>query len=304
MLDLLRLLKSHTKTAYDIAKLEEYKGKYVAIDGREVIELFMSNMTLLPKTHKKNRIHISHLLAVMFIVRTIMEKSILPVFAFDDLLPAHVEAQESHCLTQDKKMQVKELLDCLGVPHVEQENQPAAALCAVLCGHHQLVKATSSVTTTPLMYGAPFWLEKLTILPGLKAPVYQVDLAQALAQLGITDNKFVHLHLIWGGVHGLKRTTGLSLDQSLKIIKEHKSLTKALGNWTTTQAPNLQSCKNTRDAIKKCCKRQVVDFRRVSKPNVSKVTAFLKSKEATISEKEIKKVCKIVNSAVASAASY
>jgi flap endonuclease-1 len=243
--------------------LKDLKGRTVAIDGYNALYQFLSSIRQAdgsPLTDSKGRVT-SHLSGTFHRTANLLEAGIKPVYVFDgkpnalkagtlqerrqrkekamtqweealkagDMETARIKAQQTSKLTKDMVAQAKKLLEHMGVPSVDAEEEGEAQ--ASYMAQKGDVYAAASQDYDALLFGAPVLIRNLTLSGRRKMPrrnVY-VDvvpeilrLADVLAALGITREQLVDMGVIMGTDFnaGVK---GIGPKKALKLMKEHGS---------------------------------------------------------------------------------
>ena len=124
-------------------------------------------------------------------------------------------------VTKEHNEDVRRLLRLMGVPIVEAPSE-AEAQCAELV-KKDVVWAAATEDMDALTFGSARLLRHLTASEQRKLPIVEVDLAVALAGLGLSMAEFIDLCILCGcdytgSIRGIGPTT------ALKLIKEHHSI--------------------------------------------------------------------------------
>ncbi|MFO7619130.1 MAG: flap endonuclease-1 [Thermoplasmata archaeon] len=243
--------------------LKDFKARVIAIDGYNALYQFLSSIRQAdgaPLTDSKGRVT-SHLSGTFHRTANILEAGIRPVYVFDgkpnplkagtlqerrqrkekaqaqweealkagDMETARTKAQQTSKLTRDMVGQAKNLLEYMGVPWVDaEEDGEAQASYMAIKGD---VYAAASQDYDSLLFGAPLLVRNLTLSGRRKMPrrnVYvdvvpeTLKLSEALAALGITREQLVDMGVLMGTDfnQGVK---GIGPKKALKLIKEFGS---------------------------------------------------------------------------------
>lgn len=242
--------------------LEELSGKRLAIDAYNTLYQFLTIIRQpdgTPLMDSKGRIT-SHLTGLFYRMCNLLEKNIQPVFVFDgvpsDLKAKTIEkrsdakveaekqritalregnieragrlAQRTARLTKEHVGQAKQLLDLMGVPHVQAASE-GEAQCAAMA-KEGLVNAAASQDYDTLLFGAPLLVRNLTIAGKRKVPrtktfteilPEEINLEENLKTLQITREKLIWIGMLCGtdfneGIHGI------GPKKSLKLVQKHE----------------------------------------------------------------------------------
>ena len=254
-------------------ELKKLSGKVVAIDAFNILYQFLSIIrdreTGQPLMDSKGRIT-SHLSGLFYRTARLVEAGIKPVYVFDGPRPKFKEAtvakraeakakavkawkeavakgkkeealkaaKMTARLTGEMIDQSKELLDHMGVQHVQAPGE-GEAQCAAMCSD-RVVYATASQDWDSLLFGSPKLIRNLSISGKKRIPrtgayvdVFPeiLELKDVLKKLGLTRKQLVILGMLVGtdynpGIRGIGPKTGL------KIVKEEKKLDKIITKAT------------------------------------------------------------------------
>jgi len=215
------------------ASPEAYTGRVIAIDASMCLYQFLimiregSSGSFANLSNKEGQVT-SHL--VGFLARTIrlMESGIKPVYVFDgappelklgelearrarreragEALEAAREGGEAEDVLRSTKMtvrvtpeqteQTKRLLRLMGVPVIEAPSE-AEATCAGLCKAGK-VYASATEDLDCLTFGTRVLIRNLFAVESQKKTIYEVTLAAALEQLGLSMEQFVDFCILCG----------------------------------------------------------------------------------------------------------
>ena len=243
--------------------LKDLRVRAIAIDGYNALYQFLSSIRQAdgtPLTDSKGRVT-SHLSGTFHRTANLLEAGIRPVYVFDgkpnplkagtlrerrqrkekaqaqweealkagDMETARTKAQQTSKLTKDMVAQAKQLLEFMGVPWVDaEEDGEAQASYMVMKGE---VYAAASQDYDSLLFGAPVLVRNLTLSGRRKMPrrnVYvdvvpeMLKLSEVLAALGITREQLVDMGVLMGTDFnaGVK---GIGPKKALKLMKEFGS---------------------------------------------------------------------------------
>jgi len=255
--DLKEVLVKH-ETSFD-----ELRG-LLAVDAFNTLYQFLTIIrqpdgTPLMDSHGKIT---SHLSGLLYRTSSLLEKGVKPVFVFDgepsplkratiaerverkqeaeELLKkareegrtedASILAQRTARLTKDMVVESKELLDAMGVPHVDAPSE-GEAQCAVMAAKG-LVSAAASQDFDALLFGTPVLVRNLTVAGKRKLPRRNIFvdvvperyiLEECVKTLGITREKMVWMAMLMGTDFNAG-VFGIGPKKALKLVKEHGTL--------------------------------------------------------------------------------
>jgi flap endonuclease-1 len=155
-------------------------------------------------------------------------------------------------VTKKHNEDVQELMRLMGCPVVMAPAE-AEAQCAELCkGGKVYAAATEDLDT--LTFGSNKLVRNLFSPEAQKKPIFEVDLALALEQLGVTMDQFIDFCILCGCDY-IDSIKGLGPQTGIKLIIEHKTIEEVLPNSETARkaAPNeewLERLKRVRDCFK------------------------------------------------------
>jgi len=260
--------------------------RVIVIDAYNVLHQFLASIRQRDGTPLKNSKGevTSHLSGLFHRTANLVEARMRPVYAFDgephplktktiekrrqrkeraekewkealeagDLAKAKSKAQQTSRLTDEMVKQSKELLDALGIPHVQSPAEgEAQASYMVKKGD---AYAVGSQDFDCLLVGAPIMVRNLTSsgkrkLPGKEsyAKVYpkQIRLKPNLKSLGITHKQLVDMAILIGTDfnEGIK---GIGPKKSLKLIKQNGNVENALSTLGGENVPTFEEIKEIR----------------------------------------------------------
>lgn len=267
-------------------EFEDLSDRIIAIDAYNVLHQFLSTIRQRDGTPLKDaRGEItSHLSGLLYRTANLVEARIRPVYVFDgephplkaktledrkkrkelaekewkealvagDLEKARTKAQQTSRVTDEILRQSKELLDALGIPHIQAPSEgEAQASYMVKKGD---AYAVGSQDYDCLLVGSPILVRNLTSserrkLPGKEAytKVYpdQIRLKPNLESLGISHKQLVDMAILIGTDFndGVK---GIGPKKSLALIKENGNIEKALSTIYSKDIPSLDEIKEIR----------------------------------------------------------
>ena len=248
--------------------LDDLRDRIVVIDAYNVLHQFLASIRQrdgAPLKDSKGEVT-SHLSGLIQRTANLVEAKIRPVYSFDgtphpmkaktleerkqrkiqaekdyiaaieagDLATARSKAQQTGRLTDEMVDQTKELLQALGIPYVQAPSEGEAQACYMV--RKGDAHAVASQDYDCLLVGSPVLVRNLTSsgrrkLPGkeayAKVSIKQIRLEPNLKNLEITHSQLVDMAIMIGtdfndGIHGI------GPKKSLKLIKEHGNIEKAL----------------------------------------------------------------------------
>ena len=252
-------------SAKEIA-LEDLKGKRVAIDANNTLYQFLSTirdkMTGEPLRDSQGEIT-SHLSGLFYRTARLMEAGIEPVFVFDGTPPefkretlenrvqiraenrkkweaalkegdyekVKMYAQGAARLTKEMSQEAKNLLEAMGIPHIQAPSEgEAEASCLASAGK---VWAACSQDWDSLLFGAPRLVRNITISGKRKVARKEkyievkpelVDLNSVLNELGITHEQLILVGILVGTDYNMGGVKGYGPKKALALVKEKKTL--------------------------------------------------------------------------------
>lgn len=248
--------------------LRDLAGKAVAIDGHNALYQFLSIIRQpdgTPLKDAQGRVT-SHLSGLLYRTANLVEAGVRPVYVFDgkpharkhrvlreragrkaqarhdmeqalaagDTQKAFTKAQQTASLTWDMVRQGVELLETLGIPHLQAPAEGEAQ--ASVMAQRGDVDACVSQDFDALMFGAPLLVRNLALsgrrkLPGRQAWVEVepelISLERTLRELGLSREQLVGVGILMGTDYneGLR---GIGPKKALKLVKEAGTLRGAL----------------------------------------------------------------------------
>ncbi|KAJ1292878.1 hypothetical protein BS78_01G024000 [Paspalum vaginatum] len=261
-----KLLAEHAPRAAVKRRVEDYRGRIIAVDASLSIYQFLivvgrKGSELL--TNEAGEVT-SHLQGMLNRTVRMLEAGIKPVFVFDGEPPemkkkelakrslrrddatkdlnraleiGDEESIEKHSkrtvkVTKKHNDDCKRLLRLMGVPIVEAPGE-AEAQCAALCENHQ-VYAIASEDMDSLTFGARRFLRHLTDLGYKKSPVIEFEVSKVLEDLGLTMDQFIDLCIL-SGCDYCENIKGIGGQRALKLIRQHGCIEEVLQNLKQTR---------------------------------------------------------------------
>ena len=267
-------------------EFEDLRDRIIAIDAYNVLHQFLSTIRQRDGTPLKDARGetTSHLSGLLYRTANLVEARIRPVYVFDgephklkaktledrkkrkelaekewkealeagDLEKARTKAQQTSRVTDEIIRQSTELLDALGIPHIQAPSEgEAQASCMVKKGD---AYAVGSQDYDCLLVGSTILVRNLTSserrkLPGKEAytKVYpdQIRLKPNLESLGISHKQLVDMAILIGTDFndGVK---GIGPKKSLALIRENGNIEKALSAISSKDIPSLDEIKEIR----------------------------------------------------------
>uniref|UniRef100_A0ACD6ABK9 Uncharacterized protein n=1 Tax=Avena sativa TaxID=4498 RepID=A0ACD6ABK9_AVESA len=258
---LTKLLAEHAPKAAALRRVEDYRGRVIAIDASLSIYQFLvvvgrKGTDVL--TNEAGEVT-SHLQGMLNRTVRLLEAGMKPVFVFDgeppDLkkkelakrslkrdnaskdLHRAIEVGDEDSIEKFSKRTVKmtekhnddckRLLRLMGVPVVEAPGE-AEAQCASLCENHKAY-AVASEDMDSLTFGARRFLRHVTDLSFKKSPVTEFEISKVLEELGLTMDQFIDLCIL-SGCDYCENIKGIGGQRALKLIREHGCIEEVLQN--------------------------------------------------------------------------
>jgi len=267
-------------------EFEDLRDRIVAIDAYNVLHQFLSTIRQRDGTPLKDA-HgeiTSHLSGLLYRTANLVEARIRPVYVFDgkphplkaktledrkkrkelaekewkealeagDFEKARTKAQQTSRVTDEIIKQSTELLDALGIPHIQAPSEgEAQASYMVKKGD---AYAAGSQDYDCLLVGSPILVRNLTSserrkLPGKEAytKIYpdQIRLKPNLESLGISHEQLVDMAILIGTDFN-DGVRGIGPKKSLALIKENGDIEKALSTLSSKDIPSLDEIKEIR----------------------------------------------------------
>lgn len=248
-------------------ELIELSGRSVAIDAFNALYQFLTiirdRITGEPLRDSKGRVT-SHLSGLLYRISNLLEVGIKPVFVFDgeppefkkETIETRIEAREeaekkwkeavakgepamryaqaAARLTDEIIDSTKQLLDYMGIPHIQAPSE-GEIQCAYMCRSGS-VWASASQDFDALIAGSPKLIRNLSISGRRKVPKKEmyievkpelIELSEVLSSLRITQEQLVIIGILVGTDYapGVK---GIGPKTALKLVRQHKTLEKVL----------------------------------------------------------------------------
>ncbi|XP_062214089.1 flap endonuclease 1-B-like [Phragmites australis] len=258
---LTKLLAEHAPSAAVQRRVEDYRGRVIAVDASLSIYQFLivvgrKGTELL--TNEAGEVT-SHLQGMLNRTVRFLEAGIKPVFVFDgeppemkkkelakrsskraaaaEELNRAMEVRDEDLVEKFSKRTVKvtkkhnddckRLLRLMGVPVVEAPCE-AEAQCAALCENH-MVYAVASEDMDSLTFGARRFLRHLTDRGFKRCPVTEFEVSKVLEELGLTMDQFIDLCIL-SGCDYCENIRGIGGQRALKLIRQHGCIEEVLQN--------------------------------------------------------------------------
>lgn len=249
--------------------LEDLFGKRIAIDAYNWIYQFLSIIRQpdgSPLVDSKGHVT-SHLSGLYYRTLKLLEADIKPVYVFDGIPPeikkktsqqrrdireaarqdwqkalenkdyeqARKFAQRSASITDEIINDCRNLLDAMGVPHIQAPNE-GEALCSVMAKRGD-VFATSSQDYDVLLFGSPHLIRNLSISGKKKRGTQYVNvnpemipLSKILENLSITQDQLILMGILIGTDYNAGGINGYGPKKALQLVKEKKTLENVFEN--------------------------------------------------------------------------
>lgn len=247
---------------------DDFKGRVIVLDGYNILHQFLSSIRQrdgTPLKDSQGRIT-SHLSGLLYRTAHMIHAKIHPVYVFDgpphplkartiqqrrerkeqaekqwqealekgDLVTARSKAQQTSRVTTEIIAQSRQLLDGLGIPHLQALSEGEAQASYMVQKGDAF--AVGSQDFDCLLFGAPVLVRNLTSSEKRKLPNKQayttvhperIRLEPGLQKLGITRDQLVDIAILIGTDFndGVK---GFGPKKSLKLLQEKGSLENAL----------------------------------------------------------------------------
>lgn len=155
--------------------------------------------------------------------------------------------------TRKQNEDVKTLLRLMGIPVIESPCE-AEAQCAELCKGKK-VYAAATEDMDSLTFGATRLVRNLFVPEAKKRPIYDVDLAVAIEQLGVTMDQFIDFCILCGCDY-CDKIKLVGPENAIRLIIEHGTIEKLL-EATGKEAPSPDWVENL-VAVRDCFKNHEV----------------------------------------------
>ncbi|CAM0152500.1 unnamed protein product [Urochloa decumbens] len=270
---LTKLLAEHAPRAAVLRRVEDYRGRVIAVDASLSIYQFLvvvgrKGSELL--TNEAGEVT-SHLQGMLNRTVRMLEAGIKPVFVFDGEPPEMkkkelakrlgwqlwlsikrndatkdlnraMEIGDEDSIEKFSKRTVKVTKkhndDCKRLLRlmglpIVEAPGEAEAQCAALCENHQ-VYAVASEDMDSLTFGARRFLRHLTDLGYKKSPVTEFEVSKVLEELGLTMDQFIDLCIL-SGCDYCENIKGIGGQRALKLIRQHGCIEEVVQNLKQTR---------------------------------------------------------------------
>lgn len=245
-------------------KLDDFKGKIVAVDGYNILYQFLSIIRQpngMPLTDMRGRIT-SHLSGLFYRTANLYEQTIKTIFVFDgkphekkhrtiekryeiktkaeeewkialqkgDLETARTKAQQTSRLTEEMIKESKELLQYLGIPYIQAISDGEAQASFIAKKGNAF--GVSSQDFDSLLFGTPILIRNLAITGKRKLPKKDIYI-EVYPELINLENVLKELQIsreqlidlaILVGTDFNEGIKGIGQKKALKLIREKKNL--------------------------------------------------------------------------------
>ncbi len=258
--------------------LEELFDKRIAIDAFNWIYQFLSIIRQKdgkPLMDTQGRVT-SHLSGLFYRTMRMLEAGIKPIYVFDgeppefkkktaqhrrdaraeamkewkaalekeDYEEARKQAARSATITDDIIQDAKELLDAMGVPHIQAESE-GEALCSAICRKGDAY-AVATQDYDSLLFGTPRLVRNLSITGKRRHGGEYVEVKpelilmdDVLEKLGIEREQLIILSILVGTDYNPGGVKGYGPKRALELVKEKKTLKAVMKEvvWDFDAAP-------------------------------------------------------------------
>ena len=245
-------------------KLEELKGKKLAIDASPVIYQFLASIRQpdgTPLMDNKNNVT-SHLMGLSTRIPKLMEAGLKLAFVFDGKPPKmkfeesqirekrkrkaeeklkEVDKEDIESIAKYKKQSIRitkdiikeseEFVRALGLPVIKAPSEAEAQ--AAFMAEQEDVYAIVSQDHDSLLYNAPRMIKNITVSPkrkikGMYVSVYpeMIELKEVLKKLKINQDQLLALSILVGTDYNPGGVKRIGPKTALKLVQEHKSFEK------------------------------------------------------------------------------
>jgi len=249
-------------------KLEELKGKKLAIDASPVIYQFLASIRQpdgTPLMDNKNNVT-SHLMGLSTRIPKLMEAGLKLAFVFDGKPPKmkfeesqirekrkrkaeeklkEVDKEDFESLAKYKKQSIRittdivkeseEFIKALGLPVIKAPSEAEAQ--AAFMAEQNDVYAIVSQDHDSLLYNAPRMIKNITVSPkrkikGMYVSVHpeMIELKEVLKTLKINQDQLLALSILVGTDYNPGGVKRIGPKTALKLVQEHKSFEKIFAN--------------------------------------------------------------------------
>jgi flap endonuclease-1 len=249
-------------------KLEELKGKKLAIDASPVIYQFLASIRQpdgTPLMDNKGNVT-SHIMGLSTRIPKLMEQGLKLVFVFDGTPPEmkygesqirekrkrkaeeklkEVDKEDIESIAKYKKQSIRitkdiikeseEFVRALGLPVIKAPSEAEAQ--AAFMAEQDDVYAIVSQDHDSLLYNAPRMIKNITVSPkrkikGMYVSVYpeMIELKEVLKKLKINQDQLLALSILVGTDFNPGGVKRIGPKTALKLVQEHKSFEKIFAN--------------------------------------------------------------------------
>uniref|UniRef100_A0A0D9ZFE7 Flap endonuclease 1 n=1 Tax=Oryza glumipatula TaxID=40148 RepID=A0A0D9ZFE7_9ORYZ len=220
---LTKLLAEHAPGAAVRRRVEDYRGRVVAIDaslsiyqflivvGRKGTEVLTNEAGEVTRSLKRDGSSEDLNRAIEVGDEDLIEKF----------------SKRTVKVTKKHNEDCKRLLSLMGVPVVQAPGE-AEAQCAALCENHK-VFAIASEDMDSLTFGARRFLRHLTDLSFKRSPVTEFEVSKVLEELGLTMDQFIDLCILSGCDYCIGG------QRALKLIRQHGCIEEVVQNLSQTR---------------------------------------------------------------------
>jgi flap endonuclease-1 len=249
-------------------KLEELKGKKLAIDASPVIYQFLASIRQpdgTPLMDNKDNVT-SHIMGLSTRIPKLMEQGLKLAFVFDGKPPEmkfgesqirekrkrraeeklkEVDKEDIESLAKYKKQSIRitkdiikeseEFVRALGLPVIQAPSEAEAQ--AAFMAEKEDVYAIVSQDHDSLLYNAPRMIRNITVSPkrkikGMYVSVHpeMIVLKDALKKLKINQDQLLALSILVGTDYNPGGVKRIGPKTALKLVQEHKSFEKIFAN--------------------------------------------------------------------------
>ena len=265
-------------------KLDDLKGKSVAIDAYNAMHQFLSIIRQrdgIPLKDSKGRVT-SHLSGLLYRTANLVEKGIKPVYVFDgkphplkiktleerkmvrqeaekewkealeigDIEEAFKKAKRTSSIDREKVEEAKKLLDALGIPYIDAKSEGEAQ--AAYMNIRGDVYAVASQDFDSLLFGCRLLVRNLAVTGRRKLPDKQIyiDVPPEEIELWkiLKENCITREQLvdiaILIGTDFNEGVRGIGPKKALQLIKEYGSIENLIKKGKIEDIPNYEEIKN------------------------------------------------------------
>jgi flap endonuclease-1 len=232
---------------------DQLAGRVLAVDGYNALYQFLSTIRQADgQLFTDQNGHVtSHLMGLLYRTTSLLGEGVRPVWVFDgappalksgtlsgrfrakekaeaawkeaiaagDLVTAKRKAAQTSRLTREMVAEAREVLEALGVPHVQAPSEGEAQ--AADMARRGQVWAGASEDYDSLLFGAPRLVRGLAARSRAGAPAAQViDRTALLTSLGIDGDELILLGVLIGTDYN-EGAEGIGPKRALKLAREH-----------------------------------------------------------------------------------